>query len=358
MSNPITPNTRPQEILNRLNESGLITGLNEVEILRTPGGQTVAGPLPSKVDEIVMAKVVSAGPNGEANYTDERYWLRRQEITIASTDEETARVTIADDDSPDGEMVGMDDDGGDLEGEPVAETILTATSMTEREAGSHTLAVGDQVVVFVVYGRHGTDGLSKRYVFWINEGDARKTIRITAAKTGIGWYEGYIVNPRIAKEWSPIVVDGVDTQTVYTNGDAFADGDYAKNLADSIVYHRESGAWVNAAGHATDTDVDFTEDLSDVADTFFVDDISQPVVVCDRYAARVRNQDAIVEALKAGDIVEGKLWYTQSDGTLIYEVDGGFRLLDGMDDGVVVQFIIEDDVGAWQIGYLQSHTVV
>lgn len=337
MTTPIPPWTqrdnfsksRHQELVDAINGTGLTTGAGGLEILRTPGGQTISGPLAGKIDEIFMGKVVTAGPNGEGDYSDERYWLRKREITVASSDDETARVTIADDDSPDGELIGEDDSGGDDEGQPIAETIVTATSVVERLAGTHTLQPDDEVLVIGVYGRFGADGIVKRYLFWITSGTSTSVLRIGSAYGGRGWYGASICAKPSPYEWRPNIVMGVDTTTTYTNGVAFTNGDYAKNLSNNTVYHRVAGAWTIAAGHLATSDADVTTDLTTQKTTFIPTGPAASVIAANLFEATTGNDAGLVSPLASGELCLGIPWFTQSNGTQVYVITGRFRMIDG-----------------------------
>src|ERR1700722_16831217 len=79
------------------------------------------------------AQVVTSGPDGESDYTDERYWVQRIEI-------------LNDD----------DDDTSTLDTDVVPDTspyyaIVTATNWAEYLTGSHTLADDTPVQVWWEY---------------------------------------------------------------------------------------------------------------------------------------------------------------------------------------------------------------
>jgi len=81
-----------------------------------------------------LAKLVNAGPDSEADYTDEKYWAKEQEITN-------------DDGDPVSELTYGDLDGG---------LHITATNLSEEVSAGHILAVDGTVYVVVFVGEDAT----------------------------------------------------------------------------------------------------------------------------------------------------------------------------------------------------------
>ena len=96
--------------------------------------------------------VVDSGPDAEKDYVDERYWLKRAELTNSDSDT-TSKVTEA-------EIPDTDD----------RFRHITATNMAEWPVGTHTVAVGTLVQVRVAYGAQSIE--TPRFWFVHGEGTA------------------------------------------------------------------------------------------------------------------------------------------------------------------------------------------
>jgi hypothetical protein len=101
--------------------------------------------------ELRMGKIVAAGPNGEADYPDERYWVREQYIQGGATT--AAPVVLADENPWD---PGNSDDQLLVPVEHWDEevpAILTVTNLPELTDHTHALPAGLPVVYFAAYDR-------------------------------------------------------------------------------------------------------------------------------------------------------------------------------------------------------------
>lgn len=144
-----------QRLVDALNAIAFQTGTGDLDTVTTPGGRVVADRRPLIVDEIIFAKVVTAGPNSEADFTDNRYWVKKQDVRTPST--ATNATTLADDISPPGDMTT--DAGGDV----VAASVVMATYPVADDA--HALAA-DSVVLLIAYHTSNRSGgaRDKRYL--------------------------------------------------------------------------------------------------------------------------------------------------------------------------------------------------
>ena len=95
----------------------------------SPGG----GARPGFWIESWIGLVAAQGPNGEEDYTDERYWVERARCANAAGGEEGELALEALD-----------------EADPLAKCV-TATDLAEIADGTHALGVGSAVAVFAAY---------------------------------------------------------------------------------------------------------------------------------------------------------------------------------------------------------------
>lgn len=215
----------------------------------------------------------------------------------------------------------------------------------ERETKSHLLTPNTIVPIAGggVFLGSIISGTNRRRLLLIDHCTViEETLKITAVETGLGMYSAQVVKTPAEKEYSDAIA------TTYVDGTAFSNGDYALNLSDNIVYHRVAGAWVNAAGHLTDTDPDVSMDLTGTASTLFPT-TSETVILIDLYEAVARNQDPIIDRLAVGDFVNAKYRSRSSSGTRVFVADGGFRLIDGSADYQGVYW----NSGNWTIDWLK-----
>lgn len=164
-------------------------------------------------------------------------------------------------------------------------------------------------------------------------GSGGEIFRVSSVSTGHALYRGHRTKSPVARAWRPLIVDGVDTQTKYIDGTAFSNGDYAKNLSDHVVYHRDAGAWVSAAGHLTDTDVDDEADLDAQVSAQYLD-AGDEVILMDLYGATLGNAEDLVAPIAVGELVLGRYHSTRSDDVQCFSITGRLRFKDGQTDGV------------------------
>jgi hypothetical protein len=141
---------------------------------------------PRRVTEFRVAKVVNAGPDGEDDWTDERYWLSFQAA-------ETAGATV-DPDDPDADPSNEFLTFYDATNEHPDDQTVTATNLAEwayngGAGGTHTLAT-DGTAVVLAFLWHDDNG-TERWVF--NRAVAVGVlVKITANQTGGGKYDGTV----------------------------------------------------------------------------------------------------------------------------------------------------------------------
>ena len=126
-----------------------LQGDRSTQVNTIPGvGMTLDTILPPGRFPWQLYTVVAAGPNGEANYTDNRYWLAPAFLLQADSDTDTAKANpqIEDGDA------GTDD-------------RITATNIEESATGTHSLAVGTFVWVMTARGRSTTGNTLLQFVF-------------------------------------------------------------------------------------------------------------------------------------------------------------------------------------------------
>lgn len=105
------------------------------------------GPKCLRLDQCIFGKIVDAGPESEADYTDCRYWVERSSIDLDETDAETEKV----------EFVALTT--GDYR-----EKVFTATNLAEIVSDSHRLSVDTNVFVLKFYDTG--DPSTPRYFMW------------------------------------------------------------------------------------------------------------------------------------------------------------------------------------------------
>lgn len=123
-----------------------------------------------------LAKIVDAGPDAEADYTDPRYWIQRQLF------EETAYralPTLSEDTT---------EASFDLSGLPGEPSIVTATNGAELAAGTHKLAVGEYVWYWNVWARG--DPTRRHYMFFRSVESRNAFATATAIAGPGGYYDG------------------------------------------------------------------------------------------------------------------------------------------------------------------------
>src|ERR1044072_551864 len=137
----------------------------------------------SPVYECFLGVVVDAGPDEEADYSDERYWVQKASIpTSLSTDQIT----------PEG-YTAADLDLGGHDPTPDEPTIVTVTNLPELLDHTHNLTAGTPVHAFAFYD---TTAANPRKHWVMSSGSAGAAtpavlIRITGP-VAIGKYEGFV----------------------------------------------------------------------------------------------------------------------------------------------------------------------
>jgi hypothetical protein len=120
------------------------------------------------VYDIFLGKVVTSGPNSEADYTDERYWVKPQYIVGGDT---SADPIDTDDITPD---TLPDEAGGQIP------DTLTVTNIAEWLDGSHQLRSGALVFYIGIY-----DWQEQSIIRWVmNVGGPTGVIPVSLATDG------------------------------------------------------------------------------------------------------------------------------------------------------------------------------
>lgn len=116
-----------------------------------------------------LGKIVTKGPNGEDDYTDERYWCQR--LFIKSEDDPVNNI----------------DTGNETTFEP---NVYTVTNLAEAQAGSHNLLVGKPYRIVKVDGWNDDSGQSR----WVMDIEIPGVpVKITGNDTGDAQYNGRIL---------------------------------------------------------------------------------------------------------------------------------------------------------------------
>lgn len=173
--------TAHQRVVDAVNAGLLLTGTRNVGVRVGPNGRTIIDHATVTVTDLFFGLVTDAGPDGEADLTDNQYWIAKQRFNGAAADP----VDIEDDESPVGEMIT--DSGGD----PLAESIVAATDIgnpTER-----AWAVDDVVFVVGVFVEDD-ESREKRYVgIPLKPTSGGFLVKLTSNAAGGGWYNGKIL---------------------------------------------------------------------------------------------------------------------------------------------------------------------
>ena len=105
---------------------------------------------PTTVPNTFIGEITTTGPNGEADYTDSRYWIKAVYISNTGSDP-NAKVTLDDFDS----------------GNPIYQ-VITATNFSEYVDDTHGMAAGTPVFI------HQDSDLSEnpKPMFWFEHGGA------------------------------------------------------------------------------------------------------------------------------------------------------------------------------------------
>lgn len=177
-------------------------------------------------------RITALGPDNDADYTDERYWVKQIYITNAAGDSLTA-LGIAE--------VILKDINGDTYTPTSGTTIIhgyhvTATNLAEIEAGTHTMAVGTPVHVYMVYDSR--DSANVHYIFTSGFAKGTSDNPDIMGPTPEG-SESASVSPSASASASADTTDGkqlnVITRVVYNEaGDEILYGYYRTLLFDSV----------------------------------------------------------------------------------------------------------------------------
>ncbi len=149
----------------------IVPGTN-VSMTSGQGGTTVsaAHPTPTFLDTF-LGIVTDAGPDGSANLTRDKYWVKRSVPVQADADGDHQSA-----------VVSPDEPGKDQTGKYVTPFIVSATNLAETnrnhteagisvdEAGNHSVPKGTVVRVFSVWDRRPTARPIKQYFFYHSTG--------------------------------------------------------------------------------------------------------------------------------------------------------------------------------------------
>jgi hypothetical protein len=229
-----------------------VSYVGAVRVTQSPNGTVVAVGAPARTVPFIGV-VVDAGPDGEADYTDERYWVRRSRID--GTDASVPIPTPADPTTPLTTSY-WDDDNGD----PV---IVTATNLTENsldketsgipryEKGPHAVPLGRRVVV---WSDIDTANPNNTRYFFVCAPFNVVLVKIVSETAGAGKYNGVILyapttdySPYTDAVLADVGVDGVDCWVINTaelgqTGHALTDDGANRSVYMGIVRPRSRGA--------------------------------------------------------------------------------------------------------------------
>jgi hypothetical protein len=135
------------KIVDAVNANALVADSGS-EMLSTSSGKVISKQTRStRIIVEWMGVVVGAGPNGESDYSDARYWVKPSFLqqTGATVDTDAA--------------VPMEEDATDAQ-------IATVTNIPELELDTHELKVGAFVIVRSLYGRTSGTNATIQHVMW------------------------------------------------------------------------------------------------------------------------------------------------------------------------------------------------
>lgn len=120
-----------------------IVGRGGVRVAQGPSSTSISNEGEGRYLDHWIGKVVAAGPNGEGDYTDERYWVQRQYLNggdssdaVETSDYVAPKATIYD---------GISANGTQVDAHPV---IWTVTNLDDALSGKHSLPAGMMMHVF------------------------------------------------------------------------------------------------------------------------------------------------------------------------------------------------------------------
>ena len=191
------------------------------ELRNTPASR-VADQLASAVSSANVAdsvqflgEIVADGPAGEADYADARYWVRRVSVASGTSNDNLSTT----------KLIAADDRA----------VHVTAVNLAEVVAGTHSVAVGETVIVV----RSQDAGANTRYVF--SQGVTAASDRIT----GVLAYAWSADQPSCSSRGSDASLVGVhafasvsSTPFLWT----WADGIVLAQDGDGLI----SGAWTDS----------------------------------------------------------------------------------------------------------------
>lgn len=171
----------------RVGAAKLNQSINAIKQLRQrmggaegPGGAVGMGMPP------MLARVTTAGPNGEANYSDSRYWVK---FALIDTEGSTSQPNTA--------ILDIRDRSRSLASPTPSDAspdVVTATNLAEaaysNNAGAHALSDGQPVWVFPVYD--SADVQTKRWVFSVQP-EYTRLVQVTGSASGGGKYTGSLL---------------------------------------------------------------------------------------------------------------------------------------------------------------------
>ena len=131
----LTP-TNWNRAVNLLKRIQHIRGGPKISVTQGPSGVLI-----SHAKDCFFADIQALGPDSEADYEDERYWVQEQYVSNTATDT-TEAVTLA---------------------AKTAPLHVTATNLAEIAGSTHSVAAGEYVKVYIV--RDANSPKTTRYIF-------------------------------------------------------------------------------------------------------------------------------------------------------------------------------------------------
>ncbi len=122
--------------INILKRRRHIRGGPKIAVTQGPSGALI-----SHAKDCFYADIQALGPDSEADYADERYWIKEQYVSNTSTDT-TEAVTL---------------------GDKTSALHVTATNLAEITGGTHSVSAGEFIKAYIV--RDAGSPKATRYIF-------------------------------------------------------------------------------------------------------------------------------------------------------------------------------------------------
>ncbi|HRR83305.1 MAG TPA: hypothetical protein P5118_24245, partial [Planctomycetota bacterium] len=187
-----------------------------------------------RILDVFPAVIVDEGPSAEADYTDERYWVKRTHVSTSDGDQDS-QITLT-----------------TLAGDHVRYRHVTATNLAELATNTHHVAIG--TFVWVVKVRDESDPPVERFLFTCTP--EAIVIPVVAQGDLDDTADPPVFSAKLADDWTGASVSG-DAFWVML---PYSTGDYPNVRTGDIigVLPTATGTtlWLGSAGGGSGADVD------------------------------------------------------------------------------------------------------